>query len=172
MTVTRVSFVCSGNICRSPLAEGIFKHQVQQAGLSEQLHIESFGIGPWHVGESPDRRAQLTAQRHGLRLTSRAQQWQPRDFARFDHVLALDADVADYLRRLAPTEPDRRKVRLLREHDPALDHSRVREQPAADDLDVPDPYYGGPEGFEDAYQMIERSGARLLESLREQGGRG
>ena len=166
MTVTPVCFVCSGNICRSPLAEGIFKHQVQEAGLGEQFHIESFGIGPWHVGEAPDRRAQQAAQRHGLRLSGRAQQFKACDFDRFDHILALDAEVADFLRRLAPTPAARQKVRLLREHDPEIRQIAGRRALDEADLDVPDPYYGGPEGFEDAYQMIERSGQQLLRTLR------
>jgi protein-tyrosine phosphatase len=162
MAITRICFVCSGNICRSPLAEGIFKQQTAQAGLADQFHIESFGIGPWHVGEPPDRRAQQTARQHGLTLTGRAQQFKARDFARFDQVWALDGEVADFLRQLAPSPADRQKVRLLREHDPerAPAHGRDTE------LDVPDPYYGGPEGFEEAYGIIERAGRGLLDSLR------
>ncbi len=162
MEKTRVAFICSGNICRSPLAEGIFKHQAAQAGLGETFHIESFGIGPWHVGEAPDRRAQETARLHGLRLTGRAQQFKARDFGRFDRVLALDTEVAEYLRRLAPSPADRAKVQLLREHDPQRRNAR---RPDDDELDVPDPYYGGPEGFEEAYEIIERSGQALLTSL-------
>jgi protein-tyrosine-phosphatase len=105
MSIIRICFVCSGNICRSPLAEGVFKHQVELAGLAGDFHIESFGIGSWHVGEAPDPRAQQTARRHGLRLTGRAQQFKPRDFERFDLIVALDSEVAEYLRRLAPTPP-------------------------------------------------------------------
>ena len=165
MTVTRVAFICSGNICRSPLAEGIFKQQVAEAGLADQFHIKSFGIGPWHVGEAPDPRAQQTAARHGVTLTGRAQQFRARDFERFDQVWALDSEVAVRLRQLAPTAAVRNKIRLLREHDPeaALATNGRRRH---DELDVPDPYYGGPAGFEEAYRIIERSGRRLLESLR------
>jgi protein-tyrosine phosphatase len=167
MSIIRICFVCSGNICRSPLAEGVFKHQVELAGLAGDFHIESFGIGSWHVGEAPDPRAQQTARRHGLRLTGRAQQFKPRDFERFDLIVALDSEVAEYLRRLAPTPADRDKVRLLRQHDPeqAATGRRPRHGQAPD-LDVPDPYYGGPEGFEAAYQIIERSGRALLAHLR------
>jgi protein-tyrosine phosphatase len=159
MTLTRLCFVCSGNICRSPLAEAIFKQQVEEAGRSEQFHVESFGIGPWHIGEPPDPRAQQTARRHGLHLPGRARQFKPHDFERFDQVWALDSDVADFLRRLAPTAAARAKVRLLREHDPDAASA------TGDELDVPDPYYGGPEGFEQVYHILRRCGRQLLASL-------
>jgi protein-tyrosine phosphatase len=164
MATFNISFVCLGNICRSPMAEGVFKHLVEQAGLAGRFHIESAGIGGWHAGEPADRRAQATARAHGLNLTNRAQQFRADDFARLDAVLALDTDVAEALRRLAPTPADRAKVRLLREHDPSLAVGSGAARRGTD-LDVPDPYNGGPEGFEDAYQMIERSSRRLLQSL-------
>jgi protein-tyrosine phosphatase len=164
MTKLRICFVCAGNICRSPMAEGLFKHQAAQAGLSDRLHIESFGIGPWHVGEAPDRRAQQTARRHGVELTGRAQQFRARDFERFDQVWALDTEVAEFLRQLAPNTAARQKVRLLRELDPHRPtHAARYESP----LDVPDPYYGGPEGFEEVYRILERSSQTLLETLKQ-----
>jgi protein-tyrosine phosphatase len=155
----RISFVCLGNICRSPMAEGIFRRLVDEAGLGNQFEIESHGIGPWHVGEAPDPRARRTAQAHGVTLDSIAQQIQARDFSRLDHVLALDSEVAESLRALAPSAADRAKVRLLREFDPRANGQR------RGGLDVPDPYYGGHAGFEDAYQMIERSARGLLHEL-------
>ena len=158
MTRTRLAFVCSGNICRSPLAEGVFARLVRDAGLEPDFDVESFGTGPWHVGEAADPRAQQTARAHGLVLDSVAQQITGADFARLDLVVALDGEVATALRRLAPTPADRAKVRLLREFD-----SQTAD---AYDLDVPDPYYAGPDGFELAYQMIDRSARRLLETLR------
>jgi protein-tyrosine phosphatase len=146
------------------MAEGVFKHLVEQAGQAGQFQIESAGVGGWHAGESADARAQATVRAHGLQLTGRARQFQRADFARLDAVIALDSEVAEALRRLAPTAADRSKVRLLREYDPArLPASGYVSRQT--DLDVPDPYYGGPEGFEDAFQMIERSCRRLLESL-------
>lgn len=160
MPVTRVCFVCLGNICRSPMAEGVFKHLVRQAELEHQYEVSSAGVGPWHVGESPDARAQATARGHGIDLTCVAQQIRARDFARYDWLLALDSDVADSLRRLAPTPADRAKVHLLREFDPQRP-AHAREA----DLDVPDPYYGGPEGFEHGFEMIERSCRGLLAAL-------
>jgi protein-tyrosine phosphatase len=165
MAKTRVCFVCMGNICRSPLAEGVFTHLVKEAGREGEFHIESFGVGAWHVGEPADYRSQATARRHGITLTGRAQQFKARDFERFDQVWALDGEVADFLRRMAPTDAARAKVRLLREHDPEAGAA----DPEHGDLDVPDPYYGGPEGFEEAYQMIERSERRLLESFTAKG---
>ena len=164
MTTIQISFVCLGNICRSPMAEEVFKHLVQQAGLADQFHVESAGIGNWHAGEPADERARATARAHGLALTSRAQQFHPADFARLNAVIALDSDVAEALRRMAPTPADRAKVHLLREYDPSLSAASGAALRASD-LDVPDPYYGGPEGFEDAFQMIERSSRRLLDQL-------
>ena len=155
----RLSFVCLGNICRSPLAEGIFRRLVDEAGLSADFEIESAGIGPWHVGEAPDPRSRQVARAHGLTLDSIAQQITARDMARLDLVLALDAEVADSLRELARTPADRSKIRLLREFDPESNHG------SRHDLDVPDPYYGGPDGFEAAYQMIDRSARGLLAHL-------
>lgn len=137
------------------MAEGVFKHMAKEAGLSDKFHVESAGIGPWHVGEPADPRARKTAQSHGVALTEQAQQFLPRDFERCDEVLALDEDVAAALRRLAHDEKNQGKVRLLREYDPE----------ARGDLDVPDPYYGGQEGFETVYRMIERSCRELLREL-------
>src|SRR5436190_2427677 len=145
-----------GNICRSPLAEGVFKHLIQQAKLNDRFQIESAAIGSWHVGEAPDTRAQHAAQAHGIRLDSTAQQFGAKDFSRFDAVLALDKEIASSLHHLAPTPQDRQKIRLLREYDPL----------ANGDLDVPDPYYGRQEDFERAYQMIERSCEQLLKEIK------
>ncbi|MCC7359458.1 MAG: low molecular weight phosphotyrosine protein phosphatase [Anaerolineales bacterium] len=157
MTLTCIAFVCSGNICRSPLAEAVFAHLVREAGHETEFDVESFGTGPWHVGEGADPRAQRTARAHGLLLSGTAQQITSGDFARLDLAVALDTKVAAALRQLAPTPADRAKVRLLREFDPGAVNKY--------DLDVPDPYYSGPDGFELAYQMIERSARRLLEAL-------
>jgi len=147
MPTVNICFVCLGNICRSPLAEGVLKNLVAQAGRSADFHIESAGLGAWHVGEAPDPRARQTAQAHSLQLTSYAQQFRAADFARFQWVLALDQSVATHLRRLASTEAHRQTIHLLRAYDPLANHDR----------DVPDPYSGSLHDFEVAYQMIERS---------------
>jgi len=139
------------------MAEGVFKHLAAQAGRGAEFHVESAGLGGWHVGEAPDVRAQKTARQHGITLTSTAQKFNAKDFARFDWVLALDTDIEDGLRRLAPTPAEAMKVRLLREFDPQ----------ANGDLDVPDPYYSDAHAFEQAYAMIERSCANFLGALRD-----
>jgi len=152
---TRLCFVCLGNICRSPLAEGVFRRLAAQAGRAPDFQIESAGIGGWYVGEAPDLRSQKVALAHGFRLESHAQQFRAQDFARFDWVLALDGEIASELRRLAPGADDHRKIHLLREYDPQ----------AQGDLDVPDPYYGGQESFEQAYVLIEQACAGLMKAL-------
>lgn len=146
-----ICFVCLGNICRSPLAEGVFQHLATQAGWD--CRVESAGTGGWHVGEVPDPRSQRVAHAHGLRLTSRAQQFRAADFARFDYVFALDEEIAADLRALARTPAELHKIHLLREYDPR----------ANGDLNVPDPYYGGLDGFERVYEMIERSCRELIQ---------
>ncbi|MBI4770341.1 MAG: low molecular weight phosphotyrosine protein phosphatase [Chloroflexi bacterium] len=150
-----VCFVCLGNICRSPLAEGVFNHLAEQAGLDGQVIAESAATSDYHVGERPDPRAGAVARQHGIELRSRARQFHARDFARYDAVIAMDRANREHLRRIAPTPADRARVRLLRDYDPL----------ASGEADVPDPYYGGPDGFEKVYQMIERSCRALLEEL-------
>lgn len=152
---TRICFVCMGNICRSPLAEGVFRHLAAQAGQAEAFEAASAGLGRWHVGEAPDPRAQRVAQAHGLMLTSRARQFQRRDFERFDLVLALDSEVYADLAALASSDADRAKLQYLRAYDP----------PAGADYDVPDPYYGDQRLFETAYQLIEGACRGLLAAL-------
>jgi protein-tyrosine phosphatase len=142
------------------MAEGVFKHLAEQAGQGAELHVESAGLGGWHVGEAPDGRAQKTAHQHGLTLTSTAQKFTAKDFARFDWVLALDTEIEDGLRRLAPTAAEAQKIRFLREFDPQ----------ANGDLDVPDPYYSSDHAFEEAYAMIERSCVELLKTVKREMG--
>ncbi|MBL8056578.1 MAG: low molecular weight phosphotyrosine protein phosphatase [Anaerolineales bacterium] len=153
--MTRLCFVCQGNICRSPLAEGVFKHLAAQAGRAADFQVESAGLGRWHLGDPPDSRAQRVARAHGVALAGRAQQFRPGDFARFDLVLALGEDIYGELVDLAPTPAARAKVRYLREYDPA----------AGQDRDVPDPYYGDLRDFEHAYTLIERACRALWADL-------
>lgn len=129
---------------------------VARAGLSDRVVLDSAGTGDWHLGQLPDRRTREAAARRGLTLDHRAQQFGPADFARFDLVLAMDhANLRD-LERMAPTAEDRAKVRLLRSFDPTA--------PAG--AEVPDPYYGGPEGFEEVLDVCEAACRGLLEHLR------
>ena len=151
----RVLFVCLGNICRSPLAEGVFRDLVARAGLAERIRIDSAGLGDWHVGELPDPRTRAVAQRRGLELVSRARQVARDDLDRFDYVIAMDEENLRGLRRLRADAPPSTQVRRLREFDPEADH-----------LDVPDPYYGGEDGFERVHDMVERACAGLLQHIR------
>ncbi len=153
---TRILFVCMGNICRSPLAEGVFRHLASQAGRAHEFEVDSCGTGGWHVGEQPDSRARAVAQKYGVPLRHRARQFQRADFDAYDLILALDRDNRDDLLSFSGLKPEQAaKVKLLREFDPQ----------ANGDLDVPDPYYGGPEGFEEVYQMVERAARELLNSF-------
>ncbi len=155
----RVLFVCLGNIVRSPLAEALFRHYAQQRGLAQRYEADSAGTGGWHVGEGPDPRMVRVAARHGLHYDHRARQFHPRDFERFDLILVMDYDNWAHLMALAGGEPRyQRKIRFLREFDP-------QGGPRAE---VPDPYYGGLEGFERVYAVIDRSVQGLLDAL-EQG---
>lgn len=151
----RVMFVCLGNICRSPLAEGVFAAKVREAGLAAHFHIESAGTGSWHVGDPPDKRMLQTASRHGVPLPSRGQQFAYADFERFDHILVMDRNNLHDVLFLDRKERFSDKVKLFREFDP---------EPG--DYQVPDPYYGGEEGFERVYQMVDRTCDALLASLR------
>lgn len=151
---TRVLFVCLGNICRSPLAEGVFLHLVKEGALEERFEVDSAGTGAWHVGQPPDQRSAQVALDHGITLTGRGRQVQPQDLRGYDVILAMDRDNLRDLEELAShTEGDAR-LHLLRDFDPQ-----------ADGPDVPDPYYGGPSGFEAVYQMVRRSCEHLLEEL-------
>jgi low molecular weight protein-tyrosine phosphatase len=153
--IASVLFVCMGNICRSPTAEGIFRDQAQRAGLLDRLLIESAGIGDWHVGQSPDVRAIAHARRRGYDLTTlRARQVALDDFARFDYILAMDLRNLRDLRALCP--PDfKGRLGLLLDFVPQLG---LRE--------VPDPYFGGAAGFENVLELTERACAALLEHIR------
>jgi len=152
--VKRILFVCLGNICRSPTAEGVFRKLVTEAGMAERFQISSAGTGGWHIGDLPDRRMRAAASKRGYRLESRARQVDSVDFEKFDHIIAMDRSNHADLLALCPDE-HRSKIALLRDWD---------EEP--DDLDVPDPYYGGPEGFDLVIDIVERSCRRLLDHLR------
>ena len=152
---TTVLFVCLGNICRSPLAEGIFLHLVEQAGLSERFEIDSAGTGAWHVGELPDARATIVASQHGVELTSRARQITDDDLSHFDWVIAMDRENLRNVERMALSAGSDAEIHLLRTFD------RTGEGD-----EVPDPYYGGVSGFENIYEMVHRSCLVLLDRLR------
>ena len=158
----RVCFVCLGNICRSPTADGIMNHLVQRAGLTARIEVDSSGTGGWHVGEAADRRARAVAERRGYPLTSRARKFVVRDFDRFDYILAMDRQNLSDILAQARSQADRDKVHLFRSFDP-----EVAEGQRAD---VPDPYYGGARGFADVFDMCERTCAALLAHVCQQHG--
>ncbi len=156
---TSVLFVCLGNICRSPMAEGIFRHLLAECDLAHRFHIDSAGTGAWHIGEPPDERATAVAARHGITLTGAARQLQVDDLHRFDHVVAMDRQNLEDIRALARSAGLTARVHLLRDFDPEADGAGAR--------DVPDPYFGGAGGFEAVYRLIRRSCEALLEHLRD-----
>jgi protein-tyrosine phosphatase len=151
----RILFVCLGNICRSPLAEGVFRHLAAEAGMDGRIEVDSAGTGAWHVGEPPDRRSLSVARKNGVSLDGRARQVEVEDFAHFDLVVAMDRDNLRQLESLRDRAGGGAPVRLLRKFDPD----------AGGDLEVPDPYYGGPDGFDRVYGMVDRSCRSLLETL-------
>ncbi|WP_405645987.1 low molecular weight protein-tyrosine-phosphatase [Streptomyces sp. NBC_00019] len=153
----RVCFVCTGNICRSPMAESVFRAHVAEDGLDGLVEVDSAGTGGWHEGDGADPRTVSVLEAHGYDGAHTARQFQPSWFSRLDLVVALDHGHLKALRRLAPNPQDAAKVRLLRSYDPS----------AGDDLDVPDPYYGGMDGFEECLEMVEAASEGLLAAVRE-----
>ncbi len=154
----RILFVCLGNICRSPTAEGVMRALVREAGLEESIELDSAGTGGWHVGNPPDRRATETARARGITLDGAAREVRRADFEDFDLILAMDSSNLHDLQEMAEGGQEQAKVRLLREFDPSSAHT--------DDLDVPDPYYGGPSGFEQVLDVVQAACVGLLEEVR------
>jgi protein-tyrosine phosphatase len=148
-------FVCLGNICRSPLAEGVFRALVREEGIEDLFEIDSAGTGSWHSGELPDSRSVRVAADHGIALDHRARQVRPDDLERFDYVIAMDRDNLRGLQRMSNGGRDGARLHLLREF-----------ELEADGDEVPDPYYGGASGFEHVYEMVRRSCEGLLRELR------
>lgn len=158
-------FVCLGNICRSPLAEGIFLHLAQRRGLADRFVVDSCGTGSWHVGSRPDPRAIATAAKHGVNLPGLARQFDAsQDPDRFDLILAMDRTNASTLVSRGAHES---QVRLVRAFDPTFsdDLDVQRSLTHGVDLDVPDPYYGADNGFDVVYEMLVRACDGLLDSL-------
>jgi protein-tyrosine phosphatase len=148
-----VLFVCMGNICRSPTAEGVFRHFVNEAGLNEEITVDSAGTHAYHVGEPPDRRAMAAAERRGVSLVGlKARRVTDDDFERFDHIIAMDEDNLIRLQEQS-TDEYRDKISLFLSF-------------AADtETEVPDPYYGGGAGFERVLDLVEKASRGLLETL-------
>ena len=147
-----VSFVCLGNICRSPLAQGVFQDLVNHEKLDQRILVSSAGTSGWHVGDLPDQRMCQTAQSKGIQLKSRAHQFQRKDFDHFNLILAMDQSNLGKLEEIAPKTLPKDKLMLFRSFDPENKNG----------LDVPDPYYGGTKGFDDVYRMVERTCPPIL----------
>ncbi len=155
----RICFVCLGNICRSPTAEGVFRKLAAEAKLDGRLtiaSIDSAGTGAWHVGELPDPRSRHAAAKRGYALTHRARMFTEADFDRFDLVLAMDRNNHDVLQRLGRRRSSAPDIRLLRSFDSS----------APVGAEVPDPYSGGEDGFEEVLDICERACAGLLQHVR------
>ncbi|GAB4180869.1 MAG: low molecular weight protein-tyrosine-phosphatase [Rhodocyclaceae bacterium] len=151
----KVLLVCMGNICRSPSAEGVLRHYLALSGLAKRVFIDSAGTYGYHVGAPPDARAQKAAIRRGIDISRlRARPVEPEDFERFDMILAMDRDNLEDLRRLCPPH-HQEKIELF-----------MRYSGRERDADVPDPYYGGPDGFERVLDMIEDAARGLADELR------
>lgn len=151
-----VLFVCLGNICRSPLAEGVFRDKVQKAGLEDRFEIDSCGTSAFHIGEQPDPRSRANAVENGIYLNHQARQFVEADFSEFDYILPMDASNYRNVMNLKPEGPAG-AVALMRAFD-----SESRG------ADVPDPYYGGEMGFQNVFDILDRSTEALLESIRAQ----
>lgn len=149
---TRVLFVCMGNICRSPMAEGVFRHLVAQAGLQDVVTVESAGTHAFHEGEAPDKRAQVAVEKRGYSIADlKARKVSGELFDQYDLILAMDWDNLSVLQQVAP-RPGQHKIQLLMRF--ATDHESAT---------IPDPYYGGQGGFEQVLDYIEDACAGLLE---------
>lgn len=147
----RILMVCMGNICRSPLAECVFRHKIRERGVERRFVVDSAGTGGWHAGEPPDFRVLQTAARHNIAMSGLARQVKREDFARFDLLVCMDRDNHAHLAAMgAPAD----RLRLLMDYAPDAAHD-----------EVPDPYYGGEEGFETVYGLVDAACDRLLDAL-------
>lgn len=155
--VIKVLFVCTGNICRSPTAEGVFRHLVAEQGLDNRFCVDSAGIDSYHEGEKPDARAIRTAKKRGVEIGSqRARRLSEQDYFEFDYILAMDGG---HYYEIQVRAPERRKARI---------EMFLRSASEVKDTEVPDPWYGNEKDFEDVYALIEKGARALLERLREE----
>jgi protein-tyrosine phosphatase len=155
----KVMFVCMGNICRSPTAHGVFRKLVEDEGYADDIYIESSGTHAYHIGEPPDSRAQQTAHERGINLSDlRGQRIKSSDFAEFDYLLPMDQDNYEILLSSSPKE-HHGKIKMFLSFAPTL---TSRE--------VPDPYYGGPSGFDQVFDMVEAGSRGLLDDIKEKYG--
>lgn len=152
----KIIFVCLGNICRSPTAEGVFQHLVNERGLQSYFHIESAGTSAYHIGERANSKSRQVAQKNGVELNSRARLFESPDLMEFDLILAMDSENLQNIKQMDTGNRYSNKIYKMRDFDP---------QP--EDGNVPDPYYGGLEGFQNVYDVVYRSCEGLLDELEE-----
>jgi protein-tyrosine phosphatase len=153
--MVNVLFVCLGNICRSPLAEGILKDKVVQKGLADYIKVDSAGTSGWHINEAPDRRSADIALRNGIKLDHVGRQLLSDDFSRFDYIIAMDSQNFNNIINLQDSNPDgNAEIYMIQEFD--------NKQSGHD---VPDPYYGGPNGFQLVYDMMDESITNFLDHI-------
>ena len=157
--MTKILFVCLGNICRSPTAEGVMQHLIENRNLQKKISIDSAGTSGWHIGERADPRSRKTAQQRGFDLHSRSRKFIAQDFQNFDYIIAMDQPNKRDILKLAASETDKNKVHLFRTFDPA----------SQDSAEVPDPYYGGDQGFETVFDICFAACEGLLEHLKQLG---
>lgn len=151
----KLCFVCLGNICRSPTAEGLFIHKVREEELENYFYIDSAGTAAYHVGETANSKSQETANKHGIHLPSRARKFEYVDLEEFDLILTMDKENFSNVHDLDRRDRFSHKIKLMRDFDPTPENGSV-----------PDPYYGGLQGFEDVFQILDRSCDALLDELK------
>lgn len=150
----KVLFVCLGNICRSPMAEGIFLNKLKERGLTDRVLCDSAGTSAYHIGERPDDRACMTCSKNNIELNHRARQLVEQDFSEFQYILAMDSSNYTNIQKLCKDGMSGCEIRKMREFDDVKDS-----------IDVPDPYYGGISGFDRVFEMLDRSCERFLDYL-------
>lgn len=150
----KVLFVCLGNICRSPVAEGLFKHKVTKKGLNKVIEADSCGTSNYHIGGGPDERTIVNAMKNGIQLNHRGRQLTYLDLENFDFIVAMDRSNYDTILQLPNAEAHKEKILMMRSFDPQPDHE-----------DVPDPYYGGEHDFQNVFDILDRSTEKFLAHL-------
>ncbi len=153
MEKIKVLFVCLGNICRSPLAEAIFKHKIKKKNLEHLFEVDSCGTSDYHIGEQPDKRTIANARKNGVTIDHCGRQFSVKDLEDFDYIFAMDKSNQHNILRLLKDDTHRKKVMLMREFD------------SVEGEEVPDPYYGGEKNFQEVFEMLNRSTENFLEHI-------